>query len=716
MKKTAVLCLFLLCSSCAGLETGKSRAPFQVDIPQKETSLVSETMIVDQPVMIRDYDQLEAQVMTLNNRLHKIIQDSPLRTRADVFVKDPHDSERIHELSFSFYDADLVEVVRVFMRLLEEDYLIHPEVSGRVSLFVEDDFNEEQLLDLLAGVLRVNNMAMIKTDSAWEILPQARVSRHLTHDRIIFPDSDQTPKRGQIIKGFRLNFIAASEMVNILMPYLSQNAQIYANEVKGVLLVSDYPHALEKAADLVAMFDESVFADVLTRVFPLRHIDAEEAAVQLKNISENYGLERSDVGLGSRVSFVPLERLNMILAVTRNRQVLNFAAAWIEFLDRELPFAISGRLQENIHVYYVQYGDAEEIVESLQGVFEKRALANGQDQWRTRIVPEEASSDVETESWPGINSVSGEFSGPVTFNTDRATNSILTLCNTADYPKVISVIEKLDLYPKQVLIEVIIAEVSLSDKTKMGVDWKYILSFGDRLDGEIRVGGERFFVGSSALPGAAGLTGGVLAVESSRRLKAALHASLDDTQLQILSTPTLLASDNKPALINIGDQVPFPTSVRQRLDPTDTSEVIDTTIQYRDTGIVLKVTPKINKHGMVRMEIVQEVSNLTEKRVEGISAPVINTRLAETTLAVNDQETIVIAGLMEQQRTRGYSGVPGVGRVPVLKHLFGTSSTEFSNTELLVFITPHVISSQEDSSFLTGKFMDRLSELKKDMR
>lgn len=705
MKKIVILCLFLFCTSCATMETGRTGSPFYVDIPEKDASIIPDP--VPAPVAEAVPPGLDTEARALNKRLHEIIQDSPLRAREDIFVRDPGDPERTQDLSFSFYDADLVEVIRVFMRLLEEDYIIHPEVSGRVSLFVEDDFNEEQLFDLLAGVLRVNNMAMIKPDNVWEFLPQSRVPRHIAQDRIIFPDSDQTPKRGQVIQGFRLNFIAASEMINILMPYLSQNAQVYAHESKGVLLVSDYPHSLEKVSDLVALFDESVFADVSAKVFPLKYIDAEEAAEQLEQIAERFGLDRSEIGPRARVTFLPLERLNMVLAVTRSKQVLDFVDAWVESLDTELPPSITGRSQEDIYVYYVQYGDAEEIVESMRGVFEDRTRNDDQGERRPRVAPEETPVNDETPARPGVDSVSGELSGPVVFNIDRTTNSIITRCKAIDYPKVLSVIRKLDLYPKQVLIEVIIVEVSLTDSTSMGVDWRYLLSLGSGLSGEIRFGNP-----DAPMP----ITGGVLRLESSRRLKATLQAALDESLLQILSTPTLLASDNKPATINIGDQIPFPTSSRRRLDDTDTSEVIDTTFQYRDTGIILQVTPKINKHGMVRMEITQEVSSLTPRRVEGIDAPVVNTRHAQTTLAVNDQQTIVIAGLMEQERTRGYSGVPGIGRVPGLRNLFGSSRTEISNTELLVFITPHVISSQEDSSFLTRNFMDRLDELKLDMR
>jgi general secretion pathway protein D len=499
-------------------------------------------------------------------------------------------------------------------------------------------------------------------------------------------------------------------MINILKPYLSQSAQVYAHESKGVLLVCDFPHSLERVSDLIALFDESVFADVKARVFPLQYINAEDAVEQLKNIAEQFGLDKSEISARSRISFLALERLNMVLAVTRNDQVLDFVEAWVDGLDRQLPEAIVGRDRENIFVYYVQYGDADEIVESIRGVFDERIEKD------ERRLPSEVTdlrsettlrSETEEISGPQTGVVLGELSGPVRFMIDRATNSIITRCYSVDYPKILSVIEKLDLYPKQVLIEVVIAEVRLSERTKLGVDWKYILSLGGGVTGEIG-----FVPGEGALP----TSGFVFSVASTHRLQAALQAAVDDRNLQILSTPTILASDNKLARINIGDQVPFPTSTRRRIDETATAETIDTTIQYRDTGIILNVIPKINKDGMVRMEISQEVSSLSPERVEGITAPIINTRHTETTLAVDDQQTIVIAGLMRQERSMLSSGVPGINRVPVLRHLFGTTEDSFDNTELLIFITPHVILSREDSNYLTRNFLNRLDEVKAEMR
>ncbi len=694
MKKTVLLLLLFFCAGCATIDRSPQRTPERsVEIPQKAAVHHQET--VPEQVSDETGSNNKSEAEVLNDRLRKIISESRLNSGSNIYSLNSEDEKDAQDVSFSFHDADLEEVIKVFMMLLEEDYMIHPNVSGRVSLFVNDLFNAEQLLDLLSGVLRVNNVAMIRSDNVWKFMPQDNAPRHISRDQIISPDNDELPRRGQIIKAFRLDFITASEMVNIIRPYLSQKARIYGNESRGVLLVSDYPHALERVAELIFLFDESVFADVKAKVFPLRHIGAEEASEKLENIAGRFGLEHDEAGRQSRVSFLPLERMNMVLAVARNKQVLNFVEAWIEGLDQEIPEHIIAPEREGIYVYYVQYGDAEEIVESLRGVFDQGAGNNSER-------PRRETSDREATGESA--SVTGELSGQVRFTVDKATNSIIIRCRKMDYTKILSVIERLDLYPKQVLIEVIIAEVRLNDETRMGVDWQYILSLGGGYEAGLRV-----------IPDTLPVTGGVISLKkNSSRLKAALHAAVDDSQLQILSTPTLLASDNRPATINIGDQVPFPTSVRRRMEQIE-QDIIDTTIQYRDTGIILKVTPKINKHGMVRMEIVQEVSSLTDRTVKGIAAPVINTRHAETTLAVGDQETIVIAGLMEQERSRSFSGVPGFSRIPGVRHMFGTSGYRYRNTELLVFITPHVISSRDDSSFLTRNFLTRLDELKQKM-
>lgn len=710
-KRSLILMLLLFTVSCTHVAEKPSSRP-AVQIPEKEREAAEELMQEPDREKKQEDKSTKALAEELDQRLQQILEEADVQGEAEIYAPEEDRAGDAQEVSFNFYDADLVEVIRVFMELLEEDYILHPDVQGKVSLSVDGRFYPEQILDLLQGVLRVNNMAMIRKDESWEILPQAKVSKQLDAQELILPDADKQPKRGQVIQGFSLRFIPAKEMVNIIEPYLSKGAQVYAHESKGVLLVSDYPHTLEKVAELVRQFDESVFGDIQARVFGLRFVQAEEAAEQLEGIAQNFGLGPDKSAPAKRISFLPLDRLNMVLAVTKDEQVLDFVQTWVDGLDQEQPQEMQTTDQQEIFVYYVQHGDAEEIVSSLRGVFESGARqdgeeASGQGQQDAQDQEEDQEEEQEGEGEPGTGAgqVSGELSGEVRFNVDKTTNAIITRCNSRDYSKVESVIQKLDLYPKQVLIEVVIAEVTLKDTTELGVDWEYILSLGDGLEGEIVANRG----GSS--PGA----GASLLLESSNRLEAALDAAVEDNELQILSTPTLLAADNKEARINIGDEVPFPTSTKRKSDDTDSSEVVDTTIQYRDTGIILDVLPKINKDGMVRLEIVQEVSNLSQERVEGIDAPVINTRHTSTNLAVQDQQTVVIAGLMEQQRDKSSSGVPGFQRLPGVKHLFGHTKDSYENTELLVFITPHVILSQEDSNVLTRNFLNRLDEVKQEM-
>ena len=626
--------------------------------------------------------------------------------------KSPQTISGKKEVSFNFYDADLVEVVRVFMDLIGGNYIFHPDVGGRVSLSVDDTFTDDQLVDLLKGVLRINNMTMLKNqEEVWEIMPMSEASIQSSGERILLAPAKKGQKRGQIIQVFSLQYVAATELIKIIKPYLSKNASVYAHDAQGVLLICDYPHVLDKVEQLRTMFDESVFADVQARVYTLKYAQSEEAVKELRKVAKEFGLGQDQGGPSRRVGFVSLTRTNTVVAVARDPQIMEFVDAWVEELDKKVPSSLSGQESSDIFVYYVQYGDADTIVESLRGLFE-----GGQAQTQNRSQPgdegekgqstpvgqqveQNADKDRQQRQKGGV---SGELSGPVTFQVDMITNSILTRCNRSDYDTILSVIEKLDLYPKQVLIEMVIAEVQLNDSTKLGVEWSYLMDVGSDAKGQVGLNtnlGDNISSGLSYL------------VENTNRLTARLKALAEDNQVQILSTPTLLASDNKQATINIGDEVPIPTTSETRSD-IGTDEITTTTLQYRDTGILLDVTPKINKHGMVRMDISQEVSNKSDQTIEGINAPIISTRNTTTSVAVNDGQTIVIGGLIKQTRQRSNSGIPYLRNIPWMGSLFRYTEKSFENTELIVFITPHVVLNEQDSDFITQDFKLRLKQLK----
>ncbi|MFO7803303.1 MAG: type II secretion system secretin GspD [Desulfovermiculus sp.] len=714
------LCLLLMLPACAQLESKvRDKAPTPVnlqDVQRSRTKDKDTDKLRPKPEEPGDaaavLDQLQERNDQFNARMASIMdQSGPQGPEAEKRTKPAEDTiSGRQEVALSFYQADLVEVVRVFMDLIDGDYVLHSDVEGQVSLSVEDAFSTDQLVDLLQGVLRINNMIMLENpEGMWEIMPMSEASGQLSGKRMLL--SPQTPgqKRGQIIQVFSLHYIAATELIKIIKPYLSRNATVYAHDAQGILLICDYPHVLDKVDRLSAMFDESVFADVLAKVFTLKYAQAEEAVDELQQVAREFGLGPDQGGPNRRVGFVPLSRTNTVVAVARDPQVMDFVSAWVQELDTKMPTAVSGRKETGINVYYVQYGDADNIVEALQGLFQEVHKAQEEDgsQEEQSPVGQTMQDGEGTDKEQGERSgVSGELSGAVTFQVDMITNSILTRCNRSDYDTILSVIEKLDLYPKQVLIEMVIAEVQLNDSTKLGVEWNYLMDVGSDATGEVDLNTNLAENISSGLS---------YVVENTNRLTARLKALAEDNQVQILSTPTLLASDNKEATINIGDEVPIPTSTEERYDDTSTARTETTTLQYRDTGIILDVTPKINKHGMVRLEISQEVSNRSDQQVEGITAPIISTRNTSTSVAVNDGQTIVIGGLIKQTRQRSNSGVPYLRNIPWLGSLFRYTEESFDNTELIVFITPHVVLNEQDSDFITKDFKLRLKQLKEVM-
>jgi general secretion pathway protein D len=727
--KIAILITILVFSTaCAHLESGiRDKAPEPVNFQDLEHPRPREQREEEYAVSGAEQEanatavleQVEKQNQKFNQRIASIMDQPGIgEAQPEPEKKDgPKTISGQKEVSFNFYDADLVEVVRVFMDLIGGDYVLHPDVSGRVSLSVEDKFTEEQLVDLLLGVLRINNMTMIQgKDGVWEVMPMSAVSSQLSKERIFIESGQGGQKRGQVIEVFRLGYIAATEMIKIIKPYLSQSATIYAHDAEGVLLICDYPHALDKVGQMVTMFDESVFADVSARVYTLKYAQVEEAVEDLQKVAKEFRLGPDQGGPSRRVGFVALQRTNTVVAVTRDPQVMQFVDAWVEELDKKVPSTLSGQQASDIFVYYVQYGDADTIVESLRGLFEgaqPEEQSGDKDEEQQKPVGRQVEAEEQKKEKQGSSQgVSGDLSGPVTFQVDEITNSILTRCNQRDYETILSVIEKLDLYPKQVLIEMVIAEVQLNDSSKLGIEWQYIMDVGKDGIGTITqsTGLGSFDAEESGYLGQ-GLS---YLIQNTSRLKAGLHALAEDNQVQILSTPTLLASDNKQAVINIGDEVPIPTTSERRTD-ISTGELTTTTLQYRDTGIIMDVTPKINKHGMVRMEIKQEVSNLSSQKVEGVDAPIISTRNTETSVAVNDGQTIVIGGLIKQTRTQSNSGIPYLRNIPGLGILFRAKEDSFENTELIVFITPHVVLNSQDSDFITQDFKFRLQQLKQVM-
>jgi len=265
--------------------------------------------------------------------------------------------------------------------------------------------------------------------------------------------------------------------------------------------------------------------------------------------------------------------------------------------------------------------------------------------------------------------------------------------------------------PRQVLIEVLIAEIKLGDDTQFGIDW----NFKKR---DVGVGGEKGTFDSilnNKVPIAGGEIAGYSAIYTGSDLYARLYAFAGENRLNVLSSPHILAANNKEAKIEVGEEVPIVTSEYAPITG-ETTDVTSRSIQYRDTGIILTVTPRINEKGLVAMDVTQEVSQVSEEQIVGISSPRIIKRHAKTSLVVQNGSTIIIGGLIQEKKDKSITGVPFFYKLPLLNYFFSYTKNKVDKTELVILITPHTIKTLEEADLVTKEFTDKVEGLKKMIR
>ncbi|HMB74801.1 MAG TPA: secretin N-terminal domain-containing protein, partial [Kiloniellaceae bacterium] len=278
---------------------------------------------------------------------------------------------------------------------------------------------------------------------------------------------------------------------------------------------------------------------------------------------------------------------------------------------------------------------------------------------------------------------------------DERNNALVFLATASEFRMIESTLERLDIVPLQVMIEATIAEVGLTDDLEFGLQWFF---------GNSDLSGSFTTSPLTALsPPAAGFN----FLLDSGNAKVALNALAEITEVNVISSPLLMVLDNQSARLQVGDQVPIAT--QSSISTTDADAPINNTIEYRDTGVILDVTPRVNASGLVVLDIVQEVSDVTETMTSGIDSPTIQQRIIESTVAVQSGATIALGGLIRDRQEESESGLPILGDIPILGNLFKTTSDNVRRTELMVLLTPRVVRNQSEAKEVTEELRRRMS-------
>ncbi|MFH0924111.1 MAG: secretin N-terminal domain-containing protein [bacterium] len=443
----------------------------------------------------------------------------------------------------------------------------------------------------------------------------------------------------------------------------------------------------------------------ITHIVPLDYISADDMAGILASFMSDGG------------NILKHNELNMLIINSYQSNIKRLLKL-IEVIDKPI-FQTS----EELFVYYVENSDAATIASLLKTIYEdkkKLDLIKGYQQEVTRsekkVEMDQKARDSKREPHtPEIKEKKAEIEnigitidveGDLSIAADTNLNALIIKTSPRNYQSLLKTIKKLDVLPREVLIEVLIAEITLDDTTQLGLEWA-LLNKSGTIKQEVEF--SKTALGTPTNISSLGTSGAGLnyVVYKADKFLSLLKAKAEKNMVNILSSPHILASDNKAATISITDSVPI------KRETTDENNRTTVTYEYKDAGISLNVTPKINEKGLVSMVVSQEVSNATP--TTGGDAYTFSVRKANTSLTVMDGQTIVIGGMIKDQKSKTKTEVPILSKIPLLGYLFTSIEDTLKKTELIILITPHVINSLQDATKITEEFQEKVNSLKKEI-
>ncbi|MBA1242479.1 type II secretion system secretin GspD [Pseudomonas japonica] len=641
------------------------------------------------------------------------------------------------DVVFNFTDQPIEAVVNTVMGdLLHENYSIAQGVKGNVSFSTSRPVTPHQALSILETLLSWTNNAMIRQGERYVILPADQA----VAGKLVPEVAVSAPASGLSARMYPLRYIGAAEMQKLLKPFVRENAFLLVDPARNLLSLAGTPEELANYQETIDTFDVDWLKGMSIGVYGLQRASVAELMPQLQKL---FGPD-SGMPLASMVKFMPNERTNSIVAISPQPEYLQEVGEWIRTIDE------GGGNEPQLYVYDVRNMKAADLAKYLRQIY---GSSQASEDGAAKVAPglktttlsslngggtsqsssglsalggtasfaagqagesnEEstASGEEENSADPGTAQTGEQTRGlqeSVRITAQKSTNQLLVRTRPAQWKEIEAAIRRLDNLPLQVQIETRILEVKLTGELDLGVQW-----YLGRLAGN---SSSTTVANTSGSQGALGGGGAGLGSSDSlfysfvsNNLQIALHALETNGRTQVLSAPSLVVMNNQQAQIQVGDNIP----ISQTTVNTSTSDTTLSSVEYVQTGVILDVVPRINPGGLVAMEIQQQVSDADTSNVTTSQPnPVISTRSVSTQIAVQSGQTILLGGLIKQDNAESVSSVPGLSRIPGLRWLFGTTSKTRDRTELIVLITPRVVTNTSQARQVTDDYRQQMQLLR----
>ena len=646
-------------------------------------------------------------------------------------------------VEMNFDGADVQTVAKALLGdILQLNFVVDPRVQGNVTLASSGPIPRKDVLPAFESVLRMSNAAIVHSGNLVKIvpIPEAGAAGAI---------SLGAGEPGFGVSLVPLRYTSASTVAKTAESFLSRPGAIRVVPSRNLLLVQGTTAERQAALDVVSTFDVDWLQNQSVGVYPLKSTSPETMIGELERV-----FETSDGGLGQGViRFQPVSRMNAVMVVTKNPKLLQQTTQWITRLDR------SDTTGTTLRTFRLKSANAAQVAKILNDIFVGRSgagastdtatkqIAPGVDAAQSRLDSlDHGSSNNGTTTASASGNSDGRGSNPIaaafdsfsdrkngdadaaggassgsggnlprgTFQNLRITadagnNSIVVYSNQEDYRVVESAIRDIDRPTSQVSIDATVAEVTLTDQLQFGVQ-----AFLSSNKGSIGLFGASQVAAQSA--GQAALLQSVapglnLLLGSQAQPRVILNALSNITDVKVLSSPSIVALDNQPALLQVGDQIPITTSSATVL--ANSATPIVNTIQMRDTGVILKVLPHVHSNGSVQLEVDQEISSVVNPDQQTLT-PTIAQRRVHSTVSVISGQTVLLAGLISENSQKSQSGIPGIRDIKFIGDLLGNTSNTKTRSEIIIFIKTKLIRNSVDAGAVTEEFRERLQSMRSD--
>jgi general secretion pathway protein D len=635
-------------------------------------------------------------------------------------------------LSLNFENAPVTTVAKVILGdILGVGYTIDPRAQGTVSLSSGRPVPKRDILLALESALRTSNLVLVKDPAGYRVVPATEAAGSGGVDSAdVGP-----PEPGYGVTVIPLQYVSVQTITKLLEGFATKPGAIRADASNNLIIVVGNAVERRSAVDTVLSFDQDWMRGQSVGIFPVKNSAPEAMIAELEKI-----LDSGEGGLSQNlVRFQPISRMNAILVVSRRQEVLRTAATWIARLDNS-DVASSG-----VKVYRVRYGDARQISKLLNDMFVGGSAQSALDSATNQLAPSSGTTTLSPvdrltggaqlqtsmtmsargplagtgapavgvaaatgPAGPGgapgtqdlANAMNATFGGNrpallagVRITPDLVNNAVLIYASQENYRIIERAIVQLDRPQLQVAVDLTIAEITLNDNLNYGVQFFLQNKFGALINSNTPS------LPQTVLPGFNAVLGNVLTPQ------VVLNALHGYTDVKVLSNPSLVVVDNQVATLQVGDQVPVTTGTATVL--TGTNSVVNT-IDYKNTGIILRVQPRINSNGNVLMDVEQEISSIAQNGAQATLTPTVSQRRVKSSIMVTSGQTVLLAGLVNETQNRSRNTIPIVDQIPFLGDASGTNGRGIARTELIIFIRPQIIRDGVDASYVAEELRSKI--------